>query len=330
MKPLPLADLDHVLEHTRPLWDELRGRRIFITGGTGFFGKWLVETFVHANRTFGLDAEAVVLSRATRTSPHREVSFVQGDVRTFDFPTGSFSHVVHAATTSSAPVPDDEMRSTIVDGTRRVLDFAASRGARKLLFTSSGAVYGRQPLDMTHIPETYMGAPDTVYGRGKLMAEHLCTQSDLDVKIARCFAFAGPHLPLDAHFAVGNFIRDALAGGPIKVGGDGTPLRSYLYAADLAIWLWTILFKGESRQPHNVGSEDPISIADLAQAVAVTQDPPLRVEIAAQPPPTSDPRPPASRYVPSCAHAHSLGLRSWVLLNDQIRATIAWYRSESA
>ena len=256
--PLPTQDLNHVLEKTEHLWGALRGRRVFITGGTGFFGCWLLESFLAANRAFDLQAGAVVLTRSAARflarRPHLAqqagLEFVIGDVRDFQFPKGGFAFVIHAATET---VSNDALGifSTIVDGTRHCLDFAGATGAAKFLLTSSGAVYGRQPSGMSHIPEDYSGAPaplhpGSAYGEGKRAAETLCAiygeRRRLECKIARCFAFVGAHLPLDAHFAIGNFIRDAMAGGPIMVHGDGAPMRSYLYAADLAVWLWTILF----------------------------------------------------------------------------------------
>jgi dTDP-glucose 4,6-dehydratase len=346
------ADLAHVLAHSGSLWEELRARRIFITGGTGFFGCWLLEAFCHANRTYDLGAHAVVLTRTPRRfadkAPHlasdRAITLVQGDVR--DFTASALAaqlapaerrmdFVVHAATEASAALLAEQpllMLDTIVRGTRSALDLAVATGARRLLLTSSGAVYGLQPGTMTHVPETYAGAPDaasaaSAYGEGKRIAETMCacyaSAHGIDSLIARCFAFVGPYLPLDTHFAIGNFIRDAMGGEAIRVGGDGTPTRSYLYAADLAIWLWTILLRGTSGRPYNVGSGREVTIAALARTVGDAADPPVPVHVARTPVPGANPH----RYVPDVARAEAeLGLREWIPLEAAIERTIDWHR----
>jgi dTDP-glucose 4,6-dehydratase len=345
--PLPNQDLNHILNETGPLWDELRNQHLFLTGGTGFFGCWLTESFLHINRALRLNAHLTVLTRDpsafARKCPHLAadpaLTLLAGDVRTFAFPDGDFTHVIHAATESGTKQSAEqplEMLTTIIDGTACVLDFAATHGTRKLLLTSSGAVYGKQPPAITHTPEGYVGAPDpldpaSVYGEGKRASEQLCAlnarATGIEIKIARCFAFVGPHLPLDAHFAIGNFIRDALNNQPIAIGGDGTPLRSYLYAADLAIWLWTILFRAPSMQAFNVGSEEAISIADLARVVTSTLNPALAINIAKTPITGASP----AQYVPSTQRARQLlGIKQHISLEEGIRRTAAWHTNKTA
>ena len=340
-------DLDHVLNHTRDLWEDMRGQRLFITGGTGFFGMWLVESFLWANEKLRLNAEAVILSRnpdafvnkAPHLAANRAISYHVGDVRQIAFPQGSFSHVIHAATDDDSQIMKADPLQVFdvnVEGSRRVLEFARQSGVRRFLFTSSGAVYGRQPPDLERIPEDYAGGPDpidtqstyAVVGEAKRAAESLCAlysrQFGLETVIARCFTFVGPHLSLDGKFAIGNFIRDAMGGGPIRVSGDGTPLRSYLDAVDLTIWLWTILLRGSPRRAYNVGSALPISIGGLAELVAQQVSPRCAVHIAAQP----DPARPGQRYVPDVTRATSEHkLDETVDLVSAVRRTIAWHRA---
>ena len=334
------SDLAHILSHGETDWLDLRDERLFITGGTGFFGIWLLEAIVAANQHLGTNIETWVLSRNPAAFAHRSphlaeapgIHWVAGDVTNFSFPAGTFSHVIHAATEASATLNANQpldMFNTITRGTERVLEFAESHATEKLLLTSSGAVYGPQPAELPLVPETYNGAPNclaqsSAYGEGKRVMELMgciaAGKSPLEVKIARCFAFIGPHLPLNAHFAAGNFLRDALNRDTITVAGNGQPGRSYLYAADLIVWLLRILTKGESLRPYNVGSDCPVTIAQLAAMVAASNGH-SKVEILSPP----DSNAPAPRYVPEINRARQeLNLDVWISLAESIRRTLSW------
>ncbi len=342
LSPLPERDLLHILEHTRGLWHEARGKRFFITGGTGFFGIWLLESFIHINDALGLGASATVLSRDPESfllrAPHlahrKDLIFHQGDIRTFDDPEGDFDYLIHAATEASVKLNDerpDEMLDAIIMGMRRILNLASNKGVSKLLFTSSGAVYGKQPSELSHLPEDFSGAPDclkptSAYGEGKRISELMGAihglNSEFEFKIARCFAFVGPHLPLESHFAIGNFICNALNSESIRIQGDGTTVRSYLYAADLAIWLWKILFIAPSGRAYNVGSEQSLDLQTIAHLVSKNTGGKSDVEIAQKADLTSPP----SKYVPSTQRAQNeLGLKPWVSLEEAIQKTFQWY-----
>lgn len=341
------ADLDHIRDRVPDFREHLRGAHIFVTGGTGFFGCWLLESFAWACDRLKLNADLTVLTRspeafrtkAPHLASHAAIRLVRGDVVSLALPQGRYSHVIHGATEASARLSREQplqMLDTIVEGTRGTLEYARRCGARRFLLVSSGAVYGNQPPALSHVPEDFQGAPDctspaSVYGEGKraaeLMASLYARAYGMECPIARCFAFVGPHLPLHTHFAIGNFIGDCLEEKPIEILGDGTPRRSYLYSADLAIWLWTILLRGESGRPYNVGSEHDVSIAELAMRVASTMESKQEIRIAGEATPGAAPE----RYVPSTSRARSeLGLSQWIPLDEAIRRTAAWHRRESA
>jgi nucleoside-diphosphate-sugar epimerase len=279
---LPLEDLDFISLHLAPLKEELSSITIFITGGTGFIGKWLVEGLVH----FDPSIKIILLSRNTANAkahfnkaiPNHSLTFIEGDVRDFEYPKERLDYVIHAATDASATMNNENpvgMMDIIYLGTKHTLELAVRDNA-KVLFVSSGAVYGKQPDSLPAYTETYSGGSplDThlsAYGATKSAAEVLCQaykeQHQLHVSIARCFAFVGPYLPLDTHFAIGNFINNALKGEDIVVKSDGKPLRTYMYASDLIIWLMTILCKAPAGEAYNIGGEEVLSIKDLAYTV---------------------------------------------------------------
>lgn len=335
------ADLDHVLATTNGIWEPLRGQRLFITGGTGFVGTWLTESLVWANTKLGLGVEAVLLTRhpeafrakAPSVASHKSITLLRGTAQNFEFPNGEFQFVIHAATESptknSSENPSGSFEADLT-ATRRVLDFARHAGTRRLLFTSSGAIYGPQPRNLAAIPEDYSGAPATTdensaYGQAKRASEFLCTkyarQFGFDALFARLFAFVGPHLPLEG-YAVGNFLRDAMNSRTIRIESDGSTVRSYLYAADMAAWLWTILLKGKSAHPYNVGSPHAITVRELAQTVAKINGGNLKVEIV------NRPGIPATRYVPDVSRAQNeLGLQPHISLQEGLQRTAAWHKS---
>jgi len=333
VRSLPEEDLLHIFSHTSKLWEEVRGKSIFITGGTGFFGKWLVESFLYINKKLDLNASVTILTRnAEKFSfdfPYLAldplVNIIQGDITNFPFPKGKHEFIIHSA----IDYKDDSLAlfDSCVNGTRHILEFVKQSCANKFLLVSSGAVYGKQPDEISHIPETYSGAPDPMalnaaYGMAKRKSEYLACEYakrfDFQVKIARCFAFLGPYLPLDKGSAVGNFIRDALLGHEIIIQGDGTPIRSYMYASDLTIWLWKILFMGVSCRAYNVGSEEEISISDLASEVVSYLDPNLKVLVLKQKNNSIKPE----RYVPSVERAkNELSLEILVTRKNSILKT---------
>ncbi len=336
-----------VLALARPSFETLRGTRLFLTGGTGFFGHWLLESLLHANRELALELRATVLTRNATAfrakSPHitadPAITLLEGDIRSFAFPAAPHTHIVHAATDSGgqqADQPAYELAESILEGTRYVLQFARATGARRLLYTSTGAVYGRSTA-LPHTPESFPGAPDPLqlassYDEAKRMAEHLCVAyahgTALEPVVARCFAFVGPHLPLDAHFAIGNFLGAAMHGERIHIKGDGTPRRSWLYMSDLAAWLWTLLAQGAPNRAYNVGSDEGYTIAEAARLTAGTLRPDghggsaLPIQIDGTPNLAA----PLNSYVPAIDRAREeLGLRVTVPLAEALRRTAAWH-----
>ena len=304
------------------MFESLKGKRFFVTGGTGFFGKSLLDL---VRKGFLAESSLTILSRDCdgflNTCPEfaglKNVEFVQGDIRDFKFPSGKFDIIFHGAASAVTTLPPGEMRSVIMDGTSRILQFAKTCQAEKMLFVSSGAVYGEFFSLDENISEDFPCAPVTEYGIAKLDAEKLCLASGIDIRIARCFAFLGPRLNLDIHFAAGNFLRNCLNGEKIIIKGDGTPFRSYLYADDLIEWLFAIIARGEKGCIYNVGSPEAVSIRELACEMALHFSPEPAVEVMQTPPREAVP----ARYVPDVSRIRrELGVRMKFSLSEAIEA----------
>lgn len=341
-KSITDEDADQVVERCGKLWENFRGARIFISGGTGFFGCWLLHTFIHANRRHGLQAKMVVLSRKPHEFKKRHaglamsegISLQEGEITAFDFPAGDFTHVIHAASELSRPDipnPSNLLESTRV-GCQRMIEFAAQRGVRSFLYTSSGAVYPRKGLGEL-LSEEKIDHPGRLrngceaYAAAKKLGERICLEGasgkGISVKIARGFAFFGPYLPLESHFAAASFMRSALRNERITINGPGQSVRSYLYGADLAQWLWTILVLGVHSRPYNVGSDVPMTIRSLAESIQKACGSQAGVEGSQNQPLDEEPE----FYVPNIQRAQGeFGLRVFTAFDQGLLRTVRHHR----
>lgn len=310
--------------------------KLLVTGGTGFFGRALLRKWLDDEKYGTSLPEITVLTRSPESFLVRYpeffgkkwLSFHKGNILDYrSLPHNrTFTHILHGATESTIGPSLQALQryDEIVNGTRNILDYAVEINVKRVLLTSSGGVYGPQPETLGEIPESYLGIPDpldplSAYSMAKRASEHLCSlyndRFGIETIVARCFAFVGQDLPLDAHFAIGNFINDALYSQQITVAGDGTPVRSYMNQADLARWLLCILDKGASGSAYNVGSEQAISLVDLAHLVVARLSPNKPVRIMG----AQSAHQARNFYIPNVSKAkNELGLALTISLRESI------------
>jgi len=324
------------------LLKDLRGRTIAVTGGTGFFGVWLAELVACLNDTRDFGCRLVLIARRPQLfqakAPHLakrdDVATLAQDARTLIELPPETSYLIHAAGSPDSRLhASDPLQTidTIVNGTSSVLTAAARLPKlQKILLVSSGLIYGKQPWEMEGIPESFMGSVDcsaaiSAYTESKRMAETIAaafrSQHRLPIVNVRPFAFIGPYQLMDRPWAINNFIRDGLRGGPIRILGDGASVRSYMYPSDMAFWLLRFLESGTPGRNYNLGSPAGISLKDLAEKIAACFPRKIKVECRF----LTNEVARRSRLVPDVTLAReALGLSLTVDLDTAIRRTILW------
>lgn len=298
---------------------DLAGRHLFLTGGTGAVGRTLLDYLDRCHAVGGEFAVTVLTRDADAFRTRHPVqagrpwlSLVSGSLARLPALPSDTTDVIHAAADTHLGEGRAAWIEQIVGGTARLIE-AAQATAGRFLLVSSGAIYGPQPADLSHIPEDYRGAPDpllpgSTYGQAKRVAEQLCTiahhERGMHATIARLFAFGSAHIPRDGRYALGDFVRDALAPGddPIRIAGDGRAVRSYLGGHDMAHALVTVLVRGVPGTAYNVGSDEAVTIADLATRVRDRLSPGREVVIQGA---SGDGQ--RSRYVPDVTCVGRLG-----------------------
>lgn len=348
---LASEDLNHVLTFAQSDLESLRGARLFLTGCTGFFGKWLIESLLWADIHLKLALRLIVLSRNPEaflaTMPHLRggdrLQILRGGVEEMnEHLVPPFTHAIHAANLPNDGRPDWPSRhiAAAVTGMCRIMELASRYGCSTVLLTSSGGAYRAEPdtdasasSPSRTLRERQQGACDNlrepvVYGTTKRFLEILAsaegTTREIRVPLARCFAFVGPYMPLGGGQAVGNFMQDALNGVAITINGDGTPLRSYLYSADLVVWLLALLARGRHGTPYNIGSDQAVNLREAAQAISCLAGTPDAVNVLGKVVEGNAP----SVYVPDIARAREeLGLEVRIPLAEALQRTFCWFRS---
>ena len=298
-------------------------KTLLVIGGSGFFGKSILDAHGRGLLApWGVGRIAVV-ARRTGTLRDAHPGLVGEGVTLHDADVGtatalpSADYVIHAASSTDAQryvTHAAEERANIlaaIDNYRVVAE--RSHPGAGIVYCSSGAVYGRQPPGLSHLDEDFTPgeAAELVpykrdYAEAKRLAEARIAElgaAGMRVAVARCFAFVGTHLPRDQHFAIGNFLRDGLAGRPVTVNARAPVYRSWMHADDLVRWLMTIADRARTDCPiYNVGSDEAVTVRDAARAVAA------RLGVEAAMPDAEDT--PVDRYVPSTRRAQAeLGLR---------------------
>jgi len=271
---------------------------MMIIGGTGFFGKSILDSF-HRGLLTPYAIDRIIIGARNIESfqinfpeliDHR-ITLIKMDISSIqELPDADI--VIHAAASTDASDyiinPNGEKRN-IEQSTTNYCQLAQRyHRASKIVYCSSGAVYGQQPEDLEKMDEDFQ--PQDVsnlieykrdYALGKRNAENEIIKLGslgLGVSIARCFAFHGKYLPRDQHFAYGNFIGAAERGEAIEVKANHRVVRSYMHADDLVDSLMKIALHSISQCPiFNVGSDEAIEIRDLAYQIGQEYNVPVNI-----------------------------------------------------
>ena len=308
-------------------------KRVLVTGGAGFIGTHLCR------RLIAEDCEVICLDDLSSgfeanikdLKGEAGFTFLNRDVR--DPVDVDVDRIYHLACPAS-PIyyQKDPVRTltTSVMGALSVLDLAVKCGAR-VLFTSTSEIYG-EPLVHPQ-PESYRGnvnpiGPRACYDEGKRAAETLFFDyhrtRGADIRVARLFNCYGPGMHPSDGRVVSNFVRQALAGEPLTIYGDGSQTRSFCYVSDTVEGLIRLMEAPGLTGPCNIGNPGEFTVRELAEKViALTGS---GSEIVTRPLPADDP----TRRQPDITFAKEhLGWEPTVPLAEGLKLIIAEFKKRS-
>lgn len=321
---------------------QLNDSSLLITGASGFMGIWLTELILYLAREQGLKIKLLLVATdftfARKEAPHlyesnEDVIVIKDDVRSLrDLPT-TVNWIIHAAASPDLRIHNSQplhASRTIAQGTLNILEYSSRLPMLKgLLNVSSGYVYGYHSSADQITERDFEGfdpsAFSTVYIEAKRYAESLCAifrnQFRLPIFNVRPFSFVGPYQPIDAPWAVNNFIANVVNDQTLRIQGDGTAVRSYMYGADMAWWLLNLLIFGEPGSSYNLGSPQAISLGTLAEKIRSIAN--SQVALSQGKPLLNSKK---SIFVPSVDRVQSeFDLSMRFELDEALARTIRWY-----
>ena len=342
------ADLDAAVEAAVGI-ERLFGSSVLVSGASGLIGSYLADMLLRTNERLDANITVYALGRDRRRLAERfdgaksdKIIYVEHDINfppEFDFPA---DYIIHAASNAHPASFNADPVGTLtanITGTKYLLDYGKTHGCKRMLYVSSGEVYGQGDLSLECFDESYSGYVDPLsarscYPNGKRAAETLCVcytkQFALDTVIARPSHTYGPTATKEDNRASSQFISRALAGDDIVLNSAGSQMRSYTYIADAASAILSVLTSGESCSAYNIANPESVTtIADFARDVAAQTDAKV---IFSAPSATSEAigGTPIVRQVLSSGKLESLGWRGRFTVEDGIRRTVQIMRETDA
>jgi dTDP-glucose 4,6-dehydratase len=324
--------------------DSLKGQTVLITGGTGYMGKWLTEAVVLLNQKHDFNIKLLLLARNIpeykEQVPHLAnlpfITLIEQDARNVSNLPEEITYIIHAAGSPDSRKHISNPLKTIdyiYKGTQAILDASLRLpNLNKIIHVSSNYVYGHQNDRSSNIKENEIGSadPNTVnaaYSEAKRMAETVCAvyrnQQKLPIVIVRPFAFIGPYQELDKPWAINNFIRDSILGGPIRILGNENTVRGYMYGSDMAFWLLKALAQGKIGAVYNLGSDQAITLKDLSTKITLNFNNKIDVLVKSS---KTYPLSPVVSVADTTRIRTDLGVKQIFDLETAIKRTIEWYQ----
>lgn len=268
-------------------YSKLGFQHVAVTGGTGFLGTWIAETIAALNDEHRLGITLDVFARNVndwaQRYPHlakrTDIRLQSQDVRSPFELARNTNFVVHAAGIPNNRVhASDPLRvqQTTLLGLNNTLDAATQLDCLSRFLNVSSCLVSGTPNRPGALAETdYFPLPcgqlHAIYAEAKRAAESLAAiyrnQFRMPVSTIRPFTFAGPYQALDRPWALNNFLRDVLTGSDVRIHGDGSARRSYLYGSDAAWWTLAALVNGVDGATYNIGSPTPVTHLELVDLI---------------------------------------------------------------